>query len=106
MSKEVRVQLTAAQKAQIQAATGKTMSEIRISSLGKNVAVSATQKPTRLSEHGLREEGLREEGLREEGLREEGLREEGLREEGLREEGLREEGLREQGLREEGLRSQ
>jgi hypothetical protein len=89
MAKEVRVQLTAEQKAKIKSAIGTTMTEIRVSSLGKNVAVSPAQKTTRLSEHGLREEGLREEGLREEGLREEGLREEGLREEGLREEGLR-----------------
>ena len=89
MAKEVRVQLTAEQKAKIKSAIGKTMTEIRVSSLGKNVAVSPGQKTARLSEHGLREEGLREEGLREEGLREEGLREEGLREEGLREEGLR-----------------
>jgi len=40
MSKEVRIQLTAAQKAKIKAATGKTMAEIRVARLGKNLAVS------------------------------------------------------------------
>ena len=79
MAKEVRVQLTAAQKAKIKSAIGKTMSEIRVSSLGKNVAVSPGAKQSRLSEHGLREDGLREDGLREDGLREDGLREDGLR---------------------------
>ena len=73
MSKEVRVQLTADQKAKIKSAIGKTMTEIRVSSLGKD----DPGKTSRLSEHGLREEGLREAGLREEGLREEGLREAG-----------------------------
>src|SRR5688500_19724586 len=99
MAKEVRVQLTAEQKAKIKSAIGKTMTEIRVSSLGKNVAVSPGQKTTRVSEHGLREEGLREEGLREGGLREEGQREEGVRGEGVRGEGLREEGIRGEGLR-------
>ena len=41
MAKEVRIALTAAQKAKIKAVTGKTLSEIRISSLGKNLAVHA-----------------------------------------------------------------
>ena len=40
MSKEVRITLTEAQKAKIKAATGKTMGEIRVSKLGKNLAVS------------------------------------------------------------------
>ena len=46
MAKEVRIQLTAEQKAKIKAATGKTMSEIRVTSLGKNLAVSTEQKTT------------------------------------------------------------
>jgi hypothetical protein len=41
MAKEVRIELTEAQKAKIKAATGKTLSEIRVSSLGKNLAVNA-----------------------------------------------------------------
>jgi len=41
MAKEVRIELTAAQKAKIKAATGKVLSEIRVSTLGKNLAVHA-----------------------------------------------------------------
>ena len=48
--KEVRIQLTPAQKAKIKAATGKAMSEIRVSSLGKNLAVAPSQKSTRLGD--------------------------------------------------------
>ena len=40
MAKEVRIELTPAQKAKIKEATGKSMGEIRVSSLGKNLAVS------------------------------------------------------------------
>ena len=40
MSKEVRISLTAAQKAKIKAGTGKSMEEIRVSSLGRNLAVA------------------------------------------------------------------
>jgi hypothetical protein len=40
MAKEVRIQLTAAQKAKIKSATGKEMAEIRVARLGKNLAVS------------------------------------------------------------------
>jgi uncharacterized protein YjbI with pentapeptide repeats len=47
MANEVRIELTPAQKAKIKAATGKSMSEIRVSSLGKNVAVSPVQKDLR-----------------------------------------------------------
>jgi D-sedoheptulose 7-phosphate isomerase len=109
MAKDVTIKLTAAQKAKIKAATGKNLAEIRVSSLGKNVAVSAGQKSTRAisaeaTRMSLRGEGLRAEGLRGEGLRGEGLRGEGLRGEGLRGEGLRGEGLRGEGLRGEGLR--
>ncbi len=46
MAKEVRIQLTEAQKAKIKAATGKTMAEIRVSSIGKNLAVAPGQKTT------------------------------------------------------------
>jgi hypothetical protein len=132
MTKEVKIELTEAQKAKIKAATGKNLSELKVTSVGKNVAVSTSETSTRISEQGLREEGMRsieeqgmrgaeigESALREEGLREEGMRsieeqgmrgaeieESALREEGLREEGLREEGLREEGLREEGLRDE
>jgi hypothetical protein len=49
MAKEVRIQLTAAQKAKIKAATGKSMDEIRVSSLGKNVAAAPAQRSTRLA---------------------------------------------------------
>jgi len=44
MTKEVRIKLTATQKAKIKAATGKSMGEIRVSTLGKNLAVAPGQK--------------------------------------------------------------
>ena len=44
MAKEVRITLTPAQKAKIKAGTGKSMGEIRVSSLGKNLAVEPGQK--------------------------------------------------------------
>ena len=47
MAKEVRIELTPAQKAKIKEATGKNVPEIRVSSLGKNVAVSPVQKDLR-----------------------------------------------------------
>jgi len=81
MTKEVRVQLTEAQKAKIKDATGKAMSEIRVSSL----------KETGLKEQGLKEQGLKEQGLKEQGLKEQGLKEQGLKEQGLKEAGLRSE---------------
>ena len=46
MAKEVRIQLTPEQKAKIKAATGKTMGEIRVTSLGNNLAVSPSQRTT------------------------------------------------------------
>jgi len=47
MAKEVRIELTPAQKAKIKEATGKNVPEIRVSSLGKNIAVSPVQKDLR-----------------------------------------------------------
>ncbi len=47
MAKEVRIQLTPAQKAKIKAATGKVMAEIRVTSIGKNLAVAPGQKTAR-----------------------------------------------------------
>ncbi|HKF42682.1 MAG TPA: hypothetical protein VKG01_06250 [Thermoanaerobaculia bacterium] len=44
MAKEVRIELTDAQKAKIKAATGKSMGEIRVSNVGKNLAVEPGQK--------------------------------------------------------------
>ena len=41
MANEVRIKLTAEQKAKIKSATGKIMSEIRVGSLGNSPAVSA-----------------------------------------------------------------
>jgi len=49
MNKEVRISLTAAQKAKIKAGTGKSMEEIRVSSLGRNLAVAPGQKSTSIS---------------------------------------------------------
>jgi hypothetical protein len=62
MTKEVKIQLTAAQKAKIKAVTGKTLSEIRVSSLGKNIAVSAGQKSTRMQAEALRAQSPRAVG--------------------------------------------
>jgi hypothetical protein len=108
MTKEVRIELTEAQKAKIKAATGKTMSELKVTSVGDNVAVSTSETSTRLSEQGLRgqvgEQGMRGGEIGESGLRESGLKESGLKESGLKESGLKESGLKESGLKESGLR--
>jgi uncharacterized protein YjbI with pentapeptide repeats len=47
MAKDVRITLTAAQMAKIKAATGKNVPEIRVSSVGTNVAASPVQKDLR-----------------------------------------------------------
>ncbi|HEY6146568.1 MAG TPA: hypothetical protein VIZ69_02685, partial [Thermoanaerobaculia bacterium] len=70
MAKEVRITLTAEQRAKIKEATGKNMDEIRVSSMGQNVAVSGG-KGSKLGEQGLRDEALRDEALRDEALRDE-----------------------------------
>src|SRR5262249_33080895 len=44
MAKEVRIHLTPAQKAKIKSATGKTMAEIRVSSVGKNLSAKFSPK--------------------------------------------------------------
>src|SRR5215472_16411302 len=49
MAKEVRIHLTAAQKAKIKSATGKTMGEIRVSPVGKNLSAKFSAKPAMLS---------------------------------------------------------
>ncbi|MEP6801029.1 MAG: hypothetical protein ABJC07_03760, partial [Acidobacteriota bacterium] len=48
MAKEVRITLTDEQKAKIKAATGKSMGEIRVSTLGNNLAVTPGQQTTRM----------------------------------------------------------
>ena len=45
MAKEVRIQLTPAQKAKIKSGTGKSMGEIRVSPVGKNLSAKFTAKP-------------------------------------------------------------
>src|SRR5689334_16921186 len=59
MAKEVKIELTEAQKAKIKAATGKTMSELKVTSVGTNVAVSTSETSARISEQGLRQDGMR-----------------------------------------------
>ena len=49
MAKEVRIHLTPAQKAKIKSATGKTMGEIRVSPVGKNLSAKFSAKPAMLS---------------------------------------------------------
>jgi len=49
MAKEVRIHLTPAQKAKIKSATGKTMGEIRVSPVGKNLSAKFTAKPAIMS---------------------------------------------------------
>ena len=49
MAKEVRIHLTPAQKAKIKSATGKTMAEIRVSPVGKNLSAKFAAKPTMLA---------------------------------------------------------
>jgi hypothetical protein len=102
MMKEVRIELTEGQKAKIKAATGKTISELKVTSVGENVAVSTSEESTLLSEQGLREQGMRGGEIGEQGLREQGLREQDLREQDLREQGMRGAEIGESGLRGEG----
>ena len=64
MAKEVKIELTEAQKAKIKAATGKTMNEVKVTSVGSNVAVSMSEKAARVSEQGLRGDAISEQGLR------------------------------------------
>ena len=59
MVKEVRIELTPAQKAKIKEATGKNVPEIRVSSLGSNIAVSPVQKDLRAQELSAQELRLR-----------------------------------------------
>ena len=94
MAKEVRIQLTPEQKAKIKEATGKTMEEIRVSSLGKNLAVSPGQKG--LSEQGLRDDALRDDAMRDDALRDDALRDDALRDDALRDDALRDDALRNQ----------
>ena len=89
MAKEVRIELTAAQKAKIKAVTGRTLSEIRVSTLGKNLAVHAKSlrsNATRAEGQSLRSDATRAEGqsLRSDATRAEGqsLRSDATRAEG------------------------
>ena len=52
MANEVRIDLTEAQKAKIKTGTGKDMSEIRVSNLEKNPAVSPGQSSLRTGDVG------------------------------------------------------
>jgi hypothetical protein len=62
MSKEVRIELTESQKAKIRAATGKTVGELRVTRVGKNVAVtpatSLSSQETRVVTQDLRANDL------------------------------------------------
>jgi hypothetical protein len=64
MSKEVKIELTEAQKAKIKAATGKSMNEVKVTNVGSNVAVSMSEKSARVSEQGLLGDPISEQGLR------------------------------------------
>jgi hypothetical protein len=48
MAKEVRIHLTPSQKAKIKSATGKSLGEIRVSPVGKNLSAKFTAKPAML----------------------------------------------------------
>ena len=70
MPKEVRIELTAAQKAKIKAATGKTMSEIRVSSIGKNLAVSGKSFSDKsMSDKSLSDKSLSDKSLSDKSFR-------------------------------------
>ena len=58
MAKEVRIKLTAEQKAKIKSATGKVMSEIRVGTLRGNLAVSS---PGAVSARSVRNTAMRGE---------------------------------------------
>src|SRR6266545_1206030 len=96
MAKEVRIELTPAQKAKIKEATGKNVPEIRVSSLGKNIAVSPVQKDLRAQD--LKAEDLKAEDLKAEDLKAEDLKAEDLKAEDLKAEDLKAEDLKAEDL--------
>ena len=63
MSKDVRIELTEAQKAKIKAATGKTVAELHVSKVGDNVAVTPAvdlrAQDTRIQAEDLRAQDTR-----------------------------------------------
>jgi hypothetical protein len=63
MSKDVRIELTEAQKAKIKAATGKTVEELHVSKVGDNVAVTPAidlrAQDTRIQAEDLRAQDTR-----------------------------------------------
>ena len=69
MANEVRIQLTPEQKAKIKAATGKTMGEIRVTSLGNNLAVSTSQRTTSIGAQDLSSKDLSAKDLSAKDLR-------------------------------------
>ncbi|HEY6052136.1 MAG TPA: hypothetical protein VIZ58_12850, partial [Thermoanaerobaculia bacterium] len=72
MAKEVRITLTEEQKAKIKAATGKSMGEIRVSSLGNNIALAPGQQTSRMDpEASLRvgDQDAMRSGVEQESLR-------------------------------------
>ena len=109
MAKEVKIELTEAQKAKIKAATGKNMSELKVTNVGANVAVSTSEKSPRgagISEQGLRgaERVRRGEAVRGAEVAEAGLRGAEVAEAGLRGAEIGEAGLRGAEVAEAGLR--
>src|SRR6476659_6092577 len=99
MAKEVRIELTPAQKAKIREATGKTMSEIRVSSLGKNIAVSPGQT------HGLRDESLKDDSLKDDSLKDDSLKDDSLRDDSLKDDSLKDDSLKDESLRDDSFKT-
>jgi uncharacterized protein YjbI with pentapeptide repeats len=85
MSKEVRIRLTAAQQAKIKAATGKTMGEIRVSRLGKNLAVSPALA---LSAGDLKAQDLKAQDLKSQDLKSQDLKSQDLKSQDLKSQDL------------------
>lgn len=118
MTKEVKIELTEAQRAKIAAATEKLSSEPKVTGVGKNVPESTAGRISRealraIGEQGLRDVRAAEAGLPDAEIEDQDLRGPDIPESGMgaeisdrevRREGLREEGLREEGPREEPLR--
>ena len=91
--KEVKVELTEAQKAKIKAGTGNATGEPKVESVGQ----SASETSSRLNETGMRDDAMRAAEVGEAGFRAAEVGEAGLRGADIGEQGMRT--IDEQGLR-------
>src|SRR6476659_9200216 len=98
MAKEVRIELTPAQKAKIREATGKTMGEIRVTSLGKNLAVSPGQT------HGLRDESLKDDSLKDDSLKDDSLKDDSMKDDSMKDDSMKDDSMKDDSLKDDSLK--